>query len=223
MSYQTVLDILRGPDYDWPLDCAPAPQATERELETRRIDQVTEGLDSWVNRRADELRGSHHVDSFATARRLVLHAHFAVGMKYWELETQKAFGYVVDPPVDKIAEARSVSEWLKNQSLGRSRHGTLLVDDTPEGNAEMARRKAKAADVPLEWATEGKGLIWSLAVIEGLIPTTIDALSAAYAQSTPSLASVRFLSPQQWLDNLRAADERAPRPWGDDGKPSVEF
>lgn len=220
--YQTVVDILRGPDHEWPLDCAPAPKATERELATRPPDEVAYDLNEWVTRRADEMRGQAHIDSYATARRLVLHAHFAVGMKYWELETQKALGYVVDPPVDKIAEARSISEWLRNQALGRSRHGTLLVDDTPEGNAEMARRQAKAKDVPLEWATEGKGLIWSLAVIEGLIPTTIDALSAAYAQSTPSLASVRFLSPQQWLDNMRADDERRPRPWGADGRRNVE-
>ena len=212
--YDEVLGILHE-DGGWPLDCAPAPVATARELASREAEEVADDLDSWVNDRADALSVIYPFDE---AKRLVLHSHFAINMKFWELETQKAFGYTVDPPLDLLPEAKSISEWARNQALGRSRLGALLVDDTPEGNAEMERRKAKAADVPLEWSQEGKGVIWSLAVTEGLIPATLGALEAAYAQTTPSLAEVRFLSPQQWLDNLRIR----PVPWGPDGKPAVQ-
>lgn len=212
-AYAQVLSILHD-SRGWPADCAPAPEATARALETSTPEEVAETLDGYVDNVVYGSEPPHGITGTDAFRRWVIHRTFAVGREMWEVSTAVALGLAVDPPLDKIAEAKSVSEWLRNQSLRRSRLGFLLVDYTPEGDAEMARREAKAADVPLEWAQAGKAQIWALAVVEGYLPTTLDALSAAYAAKTPSLAEVRNLSAQDWLDNLRAADKGKPPVWG---------
>lgn len=211
MPYQNVLDILHA-SYSWPADCAPAPDATAKALETQTPEEVAAALNEWVNVAMDSGEPPYGLGWGGPYYRWVIHRTFAVGREMWEVSTAVALGLAVDPPLDKIAEARSVSEWLRNQSLRRSRLGYLLVDYTPEGDAEMARRQAKAQDVPLEWREHAT--IWALAVVDGMIPVALDALSAAYAASTPSLASIRGLDAQQWLDNLRADDKGKPRPWG---------
>ena len=213
--YQTVLSILHSPQYGWPLDCAPAPEATAKALETQTPEEVAATLNDWVDSVVFGSEPPYGIEGSDAFTRWVIHRTFAVGREMWEVSTLVALGLAVDPPLDKIAEAKSVSEWLRNQSLRRSRLGFLLVDYTPEGDAEMIRREAKAKDIPLEWRDAGKGLVWQLAVVEGLIPTTLDALSAAYAATTPRLDEVRGKDAQQWLDGLRARDKGRPDPWGD--------
>lgn len=217
-KYQEVVSILRS-KFSWPENCAPAPEATARELEAKTPEQVAEYLDNWVNDITYTTEPPHGVPDF---EKWIIHRTFSIGREFWEYGTALAFGQIVEPPVDKISPAQSVSEWLRNQSLRRNRLGYVLLDPTPEGEAEFARRRAKASDVPLEWAAAGKALIWELAVMEGMIPAPLDNLSAAYAVKTPSLDSVRALDAQQWLDNLRADDKRKPRPWNDDGSRNLE-
>lgn len=218
--YQTVVSILRS-EYNWPTDCAPAPEATAKALETSLPSDVAESLDGWVDNVVYGSDPPYGIVGNAAYRRWVIHRTFAIGREMWEISTAVALGLAVDPPLDKIAEARSVSEWLRNQSLRRSRLGYLLVDYTPEGDAEMARRQAKAQDVPLEWSEHAT--IWALAVVDGMIPVTLDALSAAYAASTPSLDSVRKLDAQMWMDVLRCDDKGKPRKWNADGSLNPKF
>ena len=204
--YQQVLEVLRS-KYGWPLDCAPAPEATTKALETQTPEEVAATLDGYVRgcmagRRPDGL--STDTDWY----KQIAHEAFAIGKEMWEYGTYIALGFIVESPEDKIDAARSVAEWRRNQLLGRSWEGYRLLDDTPEGNADRDRRAAKAADVPLEWAAAGKAEIWARACVEGFIPATIDALSAAYAVHYPSLDSVRNLDCQQFLDNLHASKRK---------------
>ena len=210
--YETVLSILHAKG--WPADCAPAPEATKRALETQTPEEVAFVLDGWVNSVVDTTAPPAGITGWVEFKRWVCHRTFSVGREFWEYGTALALGQFVEVPVERGAEAQSVSEWLRNQSLGRKRDGYLLVDPTPEGAAEMERRKAKAADVPLEWRAAGKADIWALAVVEGMIPATVDALSAYYSVKNPSLGAVRGLTAQEWLDNLRAADKGRPPVWG---------
>lgn len=209
--YEQTVSILHAKG--WPADCAPAPEATILALETQTPAEVAYVLDAWVNNVVDTTEPPHGITGWNAFRRWVCHRTFAVGREFWEYATALALGQIVEPPVNKGAEAQSASEWFRSQSLGRNRLGYLLVDDTPEGAAEMARREAKAKDVPVEWRQAGCSDIWRLAVIEGYIPTTIGALEAAYAAIAVQLRDVRGLDAQQWLENLRADDKRRPRPW----------
>ncbi|HRI07844.1 MAG TPA: hypothetical protein PKW35_08510 [Nannocystaceae bacterium] len=202
--YETVVSILHSPPYNWPADCAPAPEATAQALGTETPEQIVATLDNYVRGCMTGRRPDGLTSDSAWYGQLV-HEAFAIDKEMYEYGTALALGSIVEPPEDKIAAARSLSEWRRNQLLGRSWEGYRLLDDTPEGNAEMERRKAKAADVPLEWAAAGKAEIWERCVWEGFIPSAVDALSAAYAVRYPSLDSVRNLDGQQFLDNLHAA------------------
>ncbi len=203
--YQTLLDLLHSAAYGWPADCAPAPEATAKALATQPPEAVAMTLDSYVYGEMTGRRPSGLATDTDWYRQIV-HEAFAEGKEMWENGTARALGLAVEPNADKIAAARSVDEWRRNQRLWRTWDGYVLLDQTPEGEAEMARRKAKAADVPLGWAK--KADFWALCVIEGSIPATTDALSAAYAVKSPSLDSVRFLDEQQYLDNLHAAKRK---------------
>jgi hypothetical protein len=144
--------------------------------------------------------------------------------EYWDRNTQVELGVGgEDAPVDKVTGAQSVSEWFSLIDKNRTRQGYILLDETPEGKAEMERRREKANFIPPEWSSIGKADIWRLAVLEGYIKTTLDAFSAAYAANTPSLDSVRKLDTQQWLDNLRCDDKGKPRKWNSDGTPNPKF
>lgn len=204
--YDTVVSILRS-EYGWPADCAPAPEATALALADSSPEQIASTLDAYVRagmtgRRPDGL------DSDAAWYGQLVTETFTVGREMWEFGTALALGLTVEPPEDKIAAARSVAEWRANQAVGRSWEGFRLLDDTTEGQAEMARRKARADGVPLDWAQEGKAEIWARCCIEGFVPATTDALSAAYAVKYPSLDSIRHLDARQFLDNLHAAKRK---------------
>jgi hypothetical protein len=214
-KYAEVVAILVGKG--WPEGTAPAPEATARALETQPPDEVAALLDGWVNGVVDSTEPPHGITGWDAFRRWVCHRTFAINREYWEYGTAIALGQIVEPPLDKIAEAQSADEWHRNQANRRTRLGYVLLDHTPQGDAELARREAKALDVPRAWAVAGKADIWHLAVLEGMIKAPLDAFSAAYAVNTPSLDSVRFLDADQWLANLRADDKRRPRPWNDDG------
>jgi len=222
MSYENLKSIL-WTDKGWPLSCAPAPVASALALETQTPEEVAETLENWVNNIEDTTEPPYGLKGWNAYRLWIIHRTFAVGREFWEYGTMLALGQAADPPLDKAPEAQSADEWLRNHSYRRSRLGFVLLDRTPEGDAELARRERLAADVPRAWAAAGKALIWRLAVTEGMIPAPLDGFSAAYAVRNPSLDSVRFLDADQWLGNLRADDRRRPRPWNDDGSRNLEF
>lgn len=206
-------------DKQWPLNCAPAPEASARALATLTPEGVAETLSDYIWTVVDN--GQRPVDfpnDQAWYRQLV-HQAFSIGKEFWEYSTALALGEIVEPPLDKIAEAKSVSEWLRNQALDRTRQGFVLFSGTPESQAEKARRLDKAKDAPIEWREAGKALIWQLAVMEGYIPVTLDGFAAVYASRTPSFDAIRNLDTQQWLDNLRAAHRQGSvrQKWMDDG------
>lgn len=205
--YEELCNIL-WTEKDWPRGSSPAPVASGVELEKRMPAEVAETLDNWLWDINAESERPPDFPSEAAWKRQLCHQAFATGKEMWEHNTALALGHIVEPALDKIPEARSVSEWLRNQSLGRNRLGFHLVDDTPEGADEMARRKAKAEDVPIEWVAAGKAMHWRLAVIEGYIPVTLDGFSAVYASKNPRFDEIRNWSAQDWMDNLRAAHKQ---------------
>ena len=221
MPYETLKNIL-WTTRDWPLGCAPAPEASARALATQTPEEVAQTLHQWVNDVVESTEPPYGIVGWTAFYRWVCHRTFAIGREFWEYGTALALGQAADPPLNKGPEAQSADEWLRNQSNRRTRLGLVLLDPTPEGDAELARRKKLAADVPRPWAKAKKSDIWELAVIEGMIPAPLDAFSAAYAVRTPSLDAVRFLDADQWLANLRADDKRRPRPWLDDGSRNPE-
>lgn len=218
--YQPVVEILRS--RGWPAGTAPAPEATAKALAAGTPDEVAATLDGWVNAAVDSTDAPHGITGWDEFRRWVIRRSFTAGQKFWELNTQIALGWVVEPPIDRVPEAQSADEWHRNLSERRSRLGYVLLDATPQGDAELARRKAAATDVPRAWRVAGKADIWYLAVLEGMQKAPLDGFSAAYAANSPSLDSVRFLDADQWLANLRADDKRRPRPWNDDGSRNLE-
>lgn len=222
--YEELKNIL-WTEKDWPLDCAPAPEASAVELAKSTPADVAEKLDDWLWNAADNSERPPDFPNDSAWKRQLTHQAFSIGKEFWEYGTALALGHFVEPPLDKIAEARSVSEWLRNQSLNRSRLGFPLFGNTPEGEAEYARRASKASDVPIEWAAAGKGLHWRLAVMEGMLPVTLDGFSAVYAAKNPSFDSIRNWDAQQWLDNLRAAHRqgRVRQKWMDDGSLNPEW
>jgi hypothetical protein len=204
-KYEEVCNLL-WTEKDWPRGTTPAPVATGVALETQTPAAVAETLDEYVWKILDQSERPTDFKTDAAWKRQLVHQAFGEGGKeFWEYGTALALGQISEPPLDKIAEAKSVSEWLRNHSLRRDRLGFVLLDHTPEGDVEMARREAKAADVPIEWVSAGKALHWRLAVMEGMIPVTLDGFSAVYAAKNPTFRDIRNLSAQDWLDNLRAA------------------
>lgn len=221
MSYDAVVSILRS--RDWPEGTAPAPGPVATALQSQTPEQVADALEGWIDNVVDSTEPPHGISGWGAFHRWVCHRVFSAGREYWEYNTAIALGQVVEPPVDRVPEAQSADEWHRNHSNGRNRLGYRLLDDTPEGAAELARRQARAADVPRAWRVAGRADIWSLAVMEGMQKAPLDGFSAAYAANSPSLDSVRFLDADQWLSNLRADDRRKPRPWNDDGSRNLEF
>ena len=218
-KYEEVCNIL-WTEKDWPRGTTPAPVATGVALETEPPAAVADRLESYLLNAVYNSERPVDFPNNAAWKRQLAHQSFGEGGKeFWEYSTALALGQIVEPPLDKIAEARSVSEWLKNQSLRRNRLGLPLLDRTPQGDAEMARREAKAADVPIEWTFAGKALHWRLAVIEGYIPVPLDGFSAVYASKNPRFDDIRNWDAQQWLDNLRAAHKQGSvrQKWLSDG------
>lgn len=227
MSYDAVLGILRGPSVPqpWPDDVAPAPSATETALQTMSPRDVAGRIEEFLWSAAGSINPPHPLKTQDECYVYLRYQYFSIGKEYWEYNTAIALGQIIEPPVDKVAEAKSVSEWLANQANGRTRQGYVLYEtDNPASMADRVRREARAAAPPYEWSMLGKQLHWQLAVLEGYYATPVDALSAAYSVKVPSLDSIRNLDAQQWLDNLRCDDNHhKPRKWLDDGTLNPKF
>lgn len=100
-----------------------------------------------------------------------------------------------EAPVDTVGEAKTVEEWQDRLILYRNRLGERNGDE-----AEYARRLAAARIVPPEWQiSEETARLYQLLVWEGY--------------NLPPVASVRGLSRQEHLDNLRCADRGWPPAW----------
>lgn len=95
-------------------------------------------------------------------------------------------------PVDTIGEAKTVEQWQDRLLLCRNRLGERHGDQ-----AEYDRRLAAARVVPEEWQlSEETARLYQLLTWEGYV--------------LPPVSSVRGLSRQEWLDNLRCVDHGWP-------------
>ena len=214
MAYDQVLEILRS-TYGWTPDVSPAPDPVNVELAGGASDSdVAMTLDNYVVSTAQQYEAPYGYPG--TAYEYQRYRLFCTGKEYWDLNTKLALGQTVELPVPMLGyNSKSVTEWHDNQAHNVNRKGDGKLLDDP---AALDARRAHAANVPLEWAQAGKNDIWELAVVEGYIPTGVDGFEAAYAQTSPSLDSVLFLSAQQWLTNLTCDDKGKPRKWMDSGE-----
>jgi hypothetical protein len=213
-TYDDVLLTLRE-TYEWPLDVSPAPDPVQVELDKEATpSDIAMTLDNYVVNSAAQFAPPYGYPG--TSYEYQRYRLFCTGKEYWDLNTKLALGQTVEIPVPMLGyNSRSVTEWHDNQAhnVNRKGDGKLLDDE-----AALAARRAHAANVPLEWAQANKNDIWELAVVEGYIPTGVDGFEAAYAQTSPSLDSVLFLSAQQWLTNLTCDDKGKPSKWMDSGE-----
>jgi hypothetical protein len=218
--YDEVLAIL-AEAYGWPSNLKPEPEATNAFLLEHDAQATADTLETYC-----QSTGANTVPPYGfdgDGYEWVRYDYFKGG-EYWSYYTQMALGVIVEPPVDKWADAKSVSEWFSHQAQVRTRQGFVILDlDNEFGLSDWTKRQEMAAFIPAEWSALGKHDHWRLSCIEGYIKFPTDAFSAAYAVQTPSLDSIRFLDSQQWLDNLRCDDNGKPRKWTDDGKPNPEF
>jgi len=210
-GYGEVVQILRD-EYFWPVGVSPAPGAVATALATQTPEQVASVLERFCRGWAEnnEPPYGYPVSGPQGAYEWYRYRCFSDGKEYAELDSSIALGLQHELPEDRIREAKSVSEWIENMEMGRDRLGYKAIDITSEW---WAMRKAKAAQVPLEWSMAGAGLIYQLAVLSGTIQVGLTGFAVAYASTSPRLAEVRGLDAQMWLDNCRADDVHKPRPW----------
>lgn len=218
MTYTPVLNLLRT-TYGWPRGVSPAPDPVELALQTMTPEAVAETIDGhiWAWAENNQPPYGYPVPGRQGAYEWYRYRAFCDGVEYHALNTAIALGQVVEIEVPHERAARSVSEWLDNMAKGRDRHGYPAIHpDTEQGQA----RKAKAEQVPLEWLISGAGLIYQLACLSGMIPSSLTGFAVAYASTSPRLADVRGLDAQMWLENMIADDSRRPRPWLPGGMPN---
>lgn len=208
-TYDEVLAVLRS-KYNWPIDATPSPGPVAEALETMTPEVVASCLDSSC-RSSDAPPYGYPGTSYEWAR----YSRYVADGKYRVLNTSQALGLQPpDPPLDKVDEAKTASEWWHAQANNRTRLGFKLWDpDDADSLAWHEKLFAAAANVPPEWAIGTDPMIYQLACREGYIQPGMAGFHAAYASQTPRYADVRGLAAQQWLDNLRAADRKMPRPW----------
>lgn len=213
MAYENVLQIL-SETYGWPSDTTPAPDPVQVEIDKGVPDEsIAAALDQYVVDTALQYPPPYGYPG--TSYEYQRYRLFCTGKEYWSLNTSIALGQTVEMPVPQLGyNSKSVAEWHDNQAHNVNRKGDGRLSDDP---ATLEARWAHSNSVPLEWAQAEKNDIWTLAVREGYIPTGVDGFEAAYAQTSPSLDSVRFLDAQQWLTNLTCDDKPKPRKWLDDG------
>lgn len=203
MSYNTVLTLLRE-QYNWPAGVSPAPGPVNVALERYKPSEIASMLEQYCQNVGPAPWG-YPGRAIEWAR----YRLFNDGVEYWDLNTAIALGQQTEIQVERFRDAVSVSEWLDNLDKGYNRLG--FKDDPSDKEREA--RAAKAAQVPLEWSMAGAGLIYQLAVLSGTIQTGMTGFHVAYASTSPTLAEVRGLDAQQWLDNLRCDDRKKPRKW----------
>lgn len=203
-TYDEVLKIL-----NWPAGVAPAPNATAQGLLTMDAATVADKIEASCY--GIEAPYGYPGTDYEWTR----YAKYNEGVKFWELTTAQALGIQpVDPPLDKVEEAKTVSEWWNAQDHNRNRLGFKLWNVNDEASvAQHEKQFAAALTVPPEWATGTDPVIYQLACREGYLKPKESGFHAVYTAQTPRFADVRGLSAQQWLDNLRAADRGQPRPW----------
>lgn len=191
--YEEVLQILHT-ERGWAADAQPEQTYTEQALaDGMSIDEVVNRFDATVN--------AAFGSGFYPTKWQASYSLWR-GREFVALDTAIILGLQPpDPPVDKIAEAETLTEWYANLEQGRNRNGER--NGTLEAYAE---RKARGYNVPEEWqATPEMAKLYQLLVWEGY--------------NLPPVREVRGLDRQQWLDNLRAVeagmgrDVQHPLPW----------
>lgn len=211
--YEYVLDILRSV-YLWTVNEAPHPDPTNTALQSATPEQVAARLDGWVRAKAANMTApwGYPVQGSEGA---YLHLRYRTfnGGEMWARKTDVALGGKDDVSPDTIGEAKTAAQWWDHLQAGRNRLGFKLLNfEDPDGAAEWERRKIAAANVPLEWADAA--MIYQLAVLNGDYPVGLTGFHVAYAQKTPrDPASVRGLSADEYLQNMRATDRGMTLPW----------
>lgn len=208
-KYDEVISILRSEMYGWPVGISPSPPATEKQLQTDAPAIVAQALESFCHTYTTPPYG-YPGSAYEWAR----YALFNEGVEYWDENTQIALGQIVPVPLDKVNEAKTVSEWWNAQDHNRNRLGFKLWDENDADSVAWHEKLfAAALVVPPEWTVGTDPMIYQLACREGYIQPGVAGFGAAYASQTPRYADVRGLTAQQWLDNLRAMDDGTPLPW----------
>ena len=209
VAQEQVNEILQN-TYGWPVDCAPAPNATATALETMTDQVVADKMEAYCRAFTQAPYGYP-----GTAYEWARFAYFNEGVEYWELNTQIALGLTVETPVPTVPEAKTVSEWWNQQDHNWTRKGDNKLWDENDADSVAWHEKlfAAALTVPPEWTVGTDPVIYQLACREGYIQPGMSGFHAAYASQTPRYADVMGLTAQQYLDNLRAADRGMPRPW----------
>lgn len=208
-TYDEVIEILRSDMYDWPLGISPEPAATETALATMAPTVIAQMLENYCHSYTTPPYG-YPGSAYEWAR----YAYFNEGCHFWGMNTLVALGLATDPPLDKVDEAKTVSEWYNAQDHGRTRLGFLLWDENDANSVAWHKHLFTCArHVPPEWAAGTDPMVYVLACREGYIQPGIAGFGAAYASQMPRYADVRGLTAQQWLENLRETDHGKPWPW----------
>ena len=194
-GYDETLKVLRSDPYNWPLDCAPAPKQTAKALETNKPEDIARSIDNWCWQQSAGV-AHYGIDAGGLgAYALVRYRNFSVGREYWEYNTAIALGFTHELPEDRTRAARTATEWAENLNVGRDYMGYRNHDPASE---EGARRRAKAANVPLEWQSGDLARVWEFLALSDY-PANLD------DHCGPDI--------QQVLENLWARQQGAPIPW----------
>lgn len=215
MSYDKVINILRA-TFEWSEFCAPAPNATEVQLQTDSPNAVAETLNRYVF--ATVAAGIPWDVKPEDGYEWACRQSFAINQKYWELNSQIALGQTHELPVDTIGEAGNPTIWWDYQNKLRNRLGEKLCSQE-----EFDRRRLFAANVPVEWTRGTDPVIWQLAVREGYMPVGMEGFDPAYLQTNPKLKDVRGLTALQWLQNLQGMSHYNKPMWKPGGEPNPDY
>ncbi len=188
----TVNEILES--LGWLPDELPDADQTDLALQTSTPEEVAGKLNAWLTSRAEStppFYGELEPHVVIVRRKLFGgSSHFRRNFVAIALGQQPE-----ELPVDTIGEAKTVEAWVERLLLCRNRLG-----EHAGSQADYDRRLAAARVVPPEWQTsEETARLYQLLVWEGY--------------NLPPVASVRGLSRQEHLDNLRCVDRGWPPAW----------
>lgn len=193
--YEQVLQILRT-TYGWTADEAPRPEETEAALADATPEQVAARLDGWVRDKAANMSAPYGYP-VQGPEGSYLHLRYRTfnGGEMWGRKTAVALGGVDDVTPDTIGEAKTIAQWEERLLLCRNRLG-----EHAGSQADYDRRFAAGRIVPPEWQhSEEMARLYQLLVWEGY--------------NLPPAASVKGVSRQEHLENLRCADRGWPPAW----------
>ena len=203
--YDEVVRILRE-DYGWPIDCAPAPKATAKALETQSPSAVAAYLDNWCWSQAQRSAPWGYELGSVGAYQHVRYKNFADHMKFWEYQSALAFGFTHELPEDKLPEATTLTEWYALLRMGRNALGYKIDDPNSES---WQRRLSLSRNPPEEWVDIERERIWELGVLHGSIETDLAPFQTS-RRVEPTLEHARVLDGTKFLKNVLALAHGAP-------------